>query len=87
MFLKFFLTTLKRGNEINLNNIFYLTWYIQNIITSTYNQYKKVLRYLLFNRKSLESSMYLHLHHVSVWTSHIQVLGARWPQVYSIVLE
>lgn len=33
----------KSNSEINLNNIFWLIQYIQNIVISIYNQYKTII--------------------------------------------
>lgn len=44
---------IKGTGEINFSNIFYLTQYIQNIITSKRNQYKTYLRYFYLKKSSV----------------------------------
>lgn len=64
----------KEINEINFNNTFYCTQYIQNIIFSICNQYKhfKEIFYILFFMLGLRNpACILHLEHISFWTSHI----------------
>lgn len=72
----------KKKQTFNLNNVYYLTWYVQNIITSVFIQYKYLRDNLhFFHAKSSKSSVYfkLRVQLNSDW-SHVKCLIATCSQ-------
>ena len=68
----------KKLGEISFSNIFYLTQHMQNVVISIWNQYKNLLRHftISFLVLNLQNAVcVLHLQHISIWTSHIQMLN------------
>lgn len=64
---------LNKPDTINFNSMFYLIQYIQNIIISSCNKYKKLMRYLnFFLVLHLQNLMcILHLYNILSRTGHI----------------
>ena len=56
--------------DMDFNNIFYLTQYMQSIINPTCNQYKKLLRYFTLLSFHTKSCVYFTCQHILIPTCH-----------------